>query len=1176
MAIINNLALSMGGGIISLKQQAKQADNTVSILIGLGGTGIDCIREIKTQVYSRIEPDDGENATVARYRHIRFLGVDADDANVSQDDNPEDKKTAETLSLSEDEAFTLARSGVKLKAVKKARDVYTQYAWISDEIEQTKMEGSGAGGVRQVGRFLLMSKAADFMTKLQNLISDAKIGLESPKVVVHIFSGMGGGTGSGTFLDVCYMVREIIKNEKEKYMCGYFFLPDVNVAHVRSNRVKEYIPLNGYAAMQELDYCMNIEKNHGKFRQEYTGGKMIEWDNAPVDFCHLISANDNNGNVRQDAYNYAMKVTSEYVFEFLVKTQNSDKFGMISHVNNTKTICEKSEEDKKYGYFIDYLSIGASSAVVPLKEINTYLATRLFDRFSEVGKDIPDESEVWNFTVGVFGEDKSDKDIQSRVYDALYANLQGDSKEAYKQWDGNASQMEKNGDQEMVYFYEGQTAEKEGILAKNRDRLLDANNRDSLISRVKKIMYTVITDINRGPVFGFNILNGANEFSIDNVISGLITTNTEKLNNLRKYTKGKEDMRNDAKNDWDHHSIFNKSDRFKTYVNKVYDIEQQRYLEKSYKYMDELLNSVRLQIRKISTEYYSVLSQIYINLRETFKDNSSVLAKGIIVDGVKGFEKSLIDINDPNMQQALVGELRKVSPNIVFRQLIETLLDDEKSWKSDAKIARTVTGFFVGEKKENKEPGIFHDFADKTIENFLEIVYGTNDKDKIADKIKKDWLSMLHSSAAPLFYKDDEVYEGTIATLCRMSVPMGALSLKKAADEYIQSKEDIQIAETETKDRIFFITSGMAFPISAQRGIKEIEYKYYSTPKIGKHYYENQEDKNIKFSDWRGLPFLMPMYLIEQAKNDGNLLQIAEEKCNQNLQIYNGIEKYQLYNRNKGNNKVTLRKVNDAYSEKLNLLKNDVENFIENKKLSATAMREKRNELLTRLDGLRMHSANAEYYDETECSFSVIGMTKDDTDFYRLLRDMICYSPVMLLEAEESIEKLENGNKLLTELEGKIKSVDDVLSKLAEKEKVIFFNALFTGVIKLGKSTGEFTPIDEDGIEDETICLSKMDDEFEYNDILPYQVYKTFITLDSKTKNIMKEMSNKVINGSDEKVAEIVTELTKIFSNKNYKVWLSDANDNHTGDKEEIKEFLKETMRRFKTQCMKYDIEVEQ
>lgn len=1155
MAIINNLALSMGGGIISLKQQAKQAENTVSILIGLGGTGVDCIREIKTQVYSRIEPDGGEDATVARYRHIRFLGVDADNANCAQDENPEDKKTAETLSLSEDEAFTLAGSRVNLKAVKKARDVYTPYAWVSDKIEQTELYGAGAGGVRQVGRFLLMTRAADFMTNLRNMISDAKVGLENPKVVVHIFSGMGGGTGSGTFLDVCYMVREIIKNEKEKFMCGYFFLPDVNVAHVRSNRVKDYIPLNGYAAMQELDYCMNLEKNHGKFRQEYTDGKLIDWDRAPVDYCHLISAQDNNGIVRQDAYNYAMKVTSEYALEFLKKS-------------NLSAIVHKS-----FGFNIKYLTIGASSAVVPLKEINTYLATRFFDGFSEVGKDIPDESDVWNFTVGVFGEDKSDKDILSRVYDAIYATLQGDAKNSYTQWDGTAKQMEKNGDQEMVYFYEDQTAEKEVILAKNRDRLLDAENRDSLISRVKKIMYTVITDINRGPVFGFNILNGANDFSIDNVISGLITTNTEKLNSLRKYTKGKEDERNDAKNDWDAHNIFNKSDRFKTYVNKVYDIEQQRYLEKSYLYMDELLNSVKLQIRKISTEYYSVLSQIYKNLRETFKDNSSVLAKGIIVDEVKGFEKSLIDINDPNMQQALVGELRKVSPNIVFRQLIEALLKDEKSWKSDAKIARTVTGFFVGEKKENKEPGIFHDFADKTIENFLEIVYDTDDKDKIAEKIKNGWLSDLYSSAAPLFYKDNKVYPGEIATSCRMSVPIGATSLKQAAADYIQSKDDIKLAQTGTKDRILFLTSGMAFPISAHMGISEVERQYYSTPQIGQHYYEGLENADIEFSDWRNLPFLMPMYLVEKEK--GRLSKIAKERCNRNLEIYSGIEKYKLI-KNGDNNKVILLKVSDSYDEKISILKAEVENYIADKKLSATAMREKRDELLARICGLKTDKSSEEYYVDTEYSFTVAGNTETDIDFDRLLRDMVCYSPVMLMEAEKNIKKLENCDKLLAELEEKIKSVDATLSKLADKEKVIFFNALFTGVIKLGKSTGEFTPIDEDGIEDETICLSKMDDEFEYNDILPYQVYKTFITLDSKTKNIMKEMSNKVINGSDEKVAEIVTELTKTFSNKNYNVWLLTANDNHTGDKEEIKEFLKETMRRFKTQCMKYDIEVEQ
>ena len=1009
MAIINNLALSMGGGIISLKQQAKQAENTVSILIGLGGTGVDCIREIKTQVYSRIEPDGGEDATVARYRHIRFLGVDADNANCAQDENPEDKKTAETLSLSEDEAFTLAGSRVNLKAVKKARDVYTPYAWVSDKIEQTELYGAGAGGVRQVGRFLLMTRAADFMTNLRNMISDAKVGLENPKVVVHIFSGMGGGTGSGTFLDVCYMVREIIKNEKEKFMCGYFFLPDVNVAHVRSNRVKDYIPLNGYAAMQELDYCMNLEKNHGKFRQEYTDGKLIDWDRAPVDYCHLISAQDNNGIVRQDAYNYAMKVTSEYALEFLKKS-------------NLSAIVHKS-----FGFNIKYLTIGASSAVVPLKEINTYLATRFFDGFSEVGKDIPDESDVWNFTVGVFGEDKSDKDILSRVYDAIYATLQGDAKNSYTQWDGTAKQMEKNGDQEMVYFYEDQTAEKEVILAKNRDRLLDAENRDSLISRVKKIMYTVITDINRGPVFGFNILNGANDFSIDNVISGLITTNTEKLNSLRKYTKGKEDERNDAKNDWDAHNIFNKSDRFKTYVNKVYDIEQQRYLEKSYLYMDKLLNSVRLQIRKISTEYYSVLSQIYINLRETFKDNSSVLAKGIIVDEVKGSEKSLIDINDPNMQQALVRELRKVSPNIVFRQLIEALLDDEKSWKSDVQIARTVTGFFVGEKKENKEPGIFHDFADKTIENFLEIVYDTNDKDKIAEKIKNGWLSDLHSSAVPLVYKDNKVYEGTIATLCRMSVPIGALSLKKAADEYIQVNSDTEIAVTGAKDRLSCLTYAAGFPICSLMGLDKVEREYFMTSHIGDHSYEST-GLDTEFSDWRELPLLTPVSLLEDKLD--RLPCIMCEIVKASIKTCDDVLKYGIYS------------VTDGYRLRLLCVKTELESELhrvsdealacvnefetlkeQDESADADVDIDKHKGLLSRKDMLIQKISeiwdglsNKDYYEDTDYELIITGELYNDDDFMRIAKDELCYSPVMLLNAQKSITIIEKAYQTIEKM----------------------------------------------------------------------------------------------------------------------------------------------------------------
>ena len=45
--IYPRLSLKNGGGIVSEQQQAEQDHSAVHILIGLGGTGIDCIAEIK-------------------------------------------------------------------------------------------------------------------------------------------------------------------------------------------------------------------------------------------------------------------------------------------------------------------------------------------------------------------------------------------------------------------------------------------------------------------------------------------------------------------------------------------------------------------------------------------------------------------------------------------------------------------------------------------------------------------------------------------------------------------------------------------------------------------------------------------------------------------------------------------------------------------------------------------------------------------------------------------------------------------------------------------------------------------------------------------------------------------------------------------------------------------------
>ena len=76
MAVYSKLLLSAGGGIVSATQQADQVKNTATVLIGLGGTGIDALRTIKTQVYARLKVDNPD-AAVPRYQQIRFLGVDS-------------------------------------------------------------------------------------------------------------------------------------------------------------------------------------------------------------------------------------------------------------------------------------------------------------------------------------------------------------------------------------------------------------------------------------------------------------------------------------------------------------------------------------------------------------------------------------------------------------------------------------------------------------------------------------------------------------------------------------------------------------------------------------------------------------------------------------------------------------------------------------------------------------------------------------------------------------------------------------------------------------------------------------------------------------------------------------------------------------------------------------------
>lgn len=80
---------------------------------------------------------------------------------------------------------------------------------------------------------------------------------------VYILAGLGGG--SGCFVDVCYLVREVLEYQSRKSTLeGYLFLPDMFESHPYFQQAQsqlQHMRANSYAAVKEVNYLMEIPEN---------------------------------------------------------------------------------------------------------------------------------------------------------------------------------------------------------------------------------------------------------------------------------------------------------------------------------------------------------------------------------------------------------------------------------------------------------------------------------------------------------------------------------------------------------------------------------------------------------------------------------------------------------------------------------------------------------------------------------------------------------------------------------------------------------------------------------------------------------------------------------------------------------------------------------------------------
>ncbi len=224
------------------------------LVIGLGGMGLKTVLKLKKELNDRLGKIDPG--------FLRILAIDTD-----KDDR---EKALESGLLVNDEIPLLNNTdiGGALAALPEFRP--RPIGGVIPEGFTQALNGIGANQVRLAGRLTVMdlNLFSTIYNSIKRSISELQ-DFSTTTLDVHVVAGIGGGTGSGLCIDIPYIVRAVVRDlalpKNRLRVFGHIYLP--NAYSGISNMEAAY--RNGYAALKEIDYYMNLVSNGETFDALY-------------------------------------------------------------------------------------------------------------------------------------------------------------------------------------------------------------------------------------------------------------------------------------------------------------------------------------------------------------------------------------------------------------------------------------------------------------------------------------------------------------------------------------------------------------------------------------------------------------------------------------------------------------------------------------------------------------------------------------------------------------------------------------------------------------------------------------------------------------------------------------------------------------------------------------------
>ncbi len=314
-----------------------------TILIGIGSSGLYVLEQVQNFYY--------ENTGKNKPAHVEYLYIET-----NKDNRP-------GITALPDEIKQIYISlGNMATMIKQLRDEGgANMDWLPSS-EHILDAGMGAGGIPAVGRLALWGRNNEG-NNLNNVISAINYaynavsgpGAQSDGGVptVYVTGSVTGGTGSGTFVDLAYLIRTLIPEIKELY--SLIMLPP-EPQNIRGN---EIIYSNAHGALRALEFYNKVENVYEK-----PGSRPLEtFKSPPYELTQYISQSYNDGTPNLQSLGGLYKIAGLYLFLNVIGLGPKRTERLVDARGNNQI--------GKYGTF------GLSGIQYPKAQIQEYLSLNL-------------------------------------------------------------------------------------------------------------------------------------------------------------------------------------------------------------------------------------------------------------------------------------------------------------------------------------------------------------------------------------------------------------------------------------------------------------------------------------------------------------------------------------------------------------------------------------------------------------------------------------------------------------------------------------------------------------------------------------------------------------------------------------------------------------------------------